>query len=53
MDDKIIQLEIARDEDKGVVAAILVLNGYTVRKAVIREDGWSKVVLQAKKEQPK
>jgi glutamate-1-semialdehyde aminotransferase len=49
-----IQLEISKDEDKATVAAILVMNGYTVRKATIKmEDGWHRVVIQAKKEQEK
>lgn len=49
-----IQLEISKDEDKATVAAILVMNGYTVRRATIKmEDGWHRVVIQAKKEQEK
>lgn len=46
-----IQLEISKDEDKATVAAILVMNGYTVRKATVPGDGWVKVVLQAWKEE--
>ena len=47
-----IQLEITKDEDKAVVAQILVMNGYTVRKVKVADDkGRSKYVLQAWKDE--
>lgn len=46
-----IQLEITKDDDKATVAAILVMNGYTVRKVKIDDGkGRGKFVLQAWKE---
>ena len=45
------QLEITKDEDKATVAAILVMNGYTVAKVKATDSkGRSKYVLQAWKE---
>ena len=48
---EMIQLEISKDEDKATVAAILVMNGYTVRKVSVPDGGWCRVVLQAWKEE--
>ena len=45
-----IKLDIRLDSDKRTVAAILVDNGYTVRKATIKVGGRSKTVLEAYKE---
>lgn len=46
----VIQLDIRLDADKRTVAAILVDNGYTVRKATIKVSNRSKTVLEAYKE---
>lgn len=52
--NELLQLEISKTEDMATVAAILVMNGYTVRKATYKaNDGWTKIVLQAKKETEK
>ena len=46
-----IQLEIQKDEDKAKVAAILIMNGYTVRKRKSADkNGRSKYVLEAWKD---
>ena len=47
-----IQIEIAKEDDKATVAAILVMNGYTVRKVKVSGDkGRGKFVLQAWKDE--
>jgi hypothetical protein len=48
-----IQLEITREDDKATVAAILVMNGYTVRKAKIADKTKTRgrVILQAWKDE--
>ncbi len=48
-----IQLEIQKEEHKEMVAAILVMNGYTVRKVKVTEGKGSrgKFVLQAWKDE--
>ena len=49
---EIIQLEIQKEEHKEQVAAILVMNGYTVRKVKVSGDkGRGKFVLQAWKDE--
>ena len=45
-----IKLDIRLDADKRTVAAILVDNGYTVRKTTIKAGNRSKTVLEAYKE---
>lgn len=49
---EIMQLEIQKEEHKEQVAAILVMNGYTVRKVKVQDSkgGKGKYVLQAWKE---
>ena len=45
------QLEIQKDEDKAKVAAILIMNGYTVRKVKSADkNGRNKYVLEAWKD---
>lgn len=44
-------LEIAKDSDKETVAAILVMNGYTVRKTAILINGRKRSVLEAWKDE--
>ena len=46
-----IQLEISKDEDKATVSAILVMNGYTVKKEKIIINGRGKYVLTAWKDE--
>lgn len=46
----VIQLDIRLDADKRTVAAILVDNGYTVRKVKIKVGSMNKTVLEASKE---
>lgn len=48
-----IQLEIQKEDDKATVAAILVMNGYTVRKVKVADGkgGRGKFVLQAWKDE--
>ena len=46
-------LEIAKDSDKETVAAILVMNGYTVRKTAVLINGRKKTVLEAWKNEQK
>ncbi len=46
-----IQLEITKDDDKALVASILVMNGYTVKKEKIIVNGRGKYVLTAWKEE--
>lgn len=46
-------LEIAKEDDKATVSAILVMNGYTVRKVKIVVNGRSKYVIEAWKEEGK
>ena len=50
-----LQIEIAKDDDKSTVAAILVMNGYTVRKVKVADGkgGRGKFVLQAWKDEEK
>lgn len=50
-----LQIEIAKDDDKATVAAILVMNGYTVRKVKVSDGkgGRGKFVLQAWKDEEK
>lgn len=48
-----ITLEITSNEDKATVAAILVTNGYTVRKATITVNNRKKAVLEAWKDDAK
>jgi hypothetical protein len=49
-----IQLEISKDDDKATVAAILIMNGYTVRKIKVDDvKGRGKFVLQAWKDEDK
>ncbi len=49
-----LQIEIAKDDDKATVAAILVMNGYTVRKVKVADGkGRGKFVLQAWKDEEK
>lgn len=48
-----IQLEITKDDDKAAVAAILVMNGYTVKKEKIVINGRGKFVLTAWKDEKK
>lgn len=43
-------IEILNDQDKRVVAGILVANGYTVRKATIQVNNRKRSVLEVKKE---
>ena len=51
MDNKeVITLEIQKEDDKGTVAAILVMNGYTVRKTKIIVNSRSKYVIEAWKD---
>jgi hypothetical protein len=49
--EQVIQLDISLDADKRTVAAILVANGYTVRKSTIVVSGRKKTVLEAFKEE--
>ena len=51
---EVIRLEIQKDDDKATVSAILVMNGYTVRKVKIAVSGKSggKYVIEAWKEEP-
>lgn len=44
-------LEISKDEDKKVVAAILFSNGYTVRKTKLIINGKSKYVVEITKDE--
>lgn len=48
-----IQLEIQKEEHKEMVAAVLVMNGYTVRKVKVADgkSGRGKFVLQAWKDE--
>ncbi|MBQ9113886.1 MAG: hypothetical protein IJY05_03080 [Clostridia bacterium] len=46
-----IQLEISKEDDKATVAAILVMNGYTVKKEKIIVNGRGKFVLMAWKDE--
>lgn len=47
-----IKLEISKDDDKATVAAILVMNWYTVRKTKIADkNGRGKFVLEANKDE--
>lgn len=46
----VIQLDIRLDADKRTVAAILVDNGYAVRKATVKVGNRSKTVLEGYKE---
>ena len=50
-----IQLEIQKEDYKATVAAILVMNGYTVRKVKVADGkgGRGKFVLQAWKDEGK
>ena len=49
-----LQLEIQKDDDKATVAAILVMNGYTVKKTKIADkNGRGKFVLMAWKDEEK
>jgi hypothetical protein len=43
-------LEVAKDDDKNTVAAILFANGYIVRKIKIIVNGKSKYVIEATKD---
>ena len=51
MEREIVRLEISKDTDKETVAAILVMNGYTVRKAKVLVNGKNKYVLEAWKDE--
>ena len=51
--EQVIHLEISLDADKRTVAAILVANGYTVRKTKIKQGNREKAVLEAYKEDGK
>lgn len=53
MERELIRLEISKDTDKETVAAILVMNGYTVRKAKIVLNGKSRYVIEAWKDEEK
>ena len=44
---EVIRLEISKEDNKATVAAILVMNGYTVRKTKVIINGESKYVLEA------
>lgn len=46
-----ITLEIKKDEDKNVVAAILFANGYTVKKTKIKVNGREKNIVEAWKDE--
>lgn len=48
-----IVLEISKEEDKNTVAAILFVNGYTVKKTKVVLNGRGKFVLEAFKEETK
>lgn len=50
MGKETIKLDIRLDADKRTVAAILVDNGYTVRKATVTAGGRKKTVLEGYKE---
>lgn len=47
---EVIRLEIQKEDDKATVSAILVMNGYTVRKVKIVVNGKSKYVIEAWKD---
>lgn len=47
---EVIHLEISLDADKRTVAAILVANGYTVRKTKVKQGNREKAVLEAYKD---
>lgn len=49
--EQAIHLEISLDADKRTVAAILVANGYTVRKTKVKQGNRDKVVLEAYKDE--
>jgi len=47
----VFQLDIRLDADRRQVAAILVDNGYTVKKTTITQGGRKKVVMEVAKEE--
>ena len=51
MEQDVLRLEISKDTDKETVAAILVMNGYTVRKAKVVLNGKSRYVIEAWKDE--
>ena len=51
--EQVIHLEISLEADKRMVAAILVANGYTVRKGKIKQGNRDKAVLEAYKDDGK
>lgn len=48
---EVIRLEISKDDNKATVAAILVMDGYTVRKTKVLVNGKNKYVLEAWKDE--
>lgn len=48
---EVIRLEISKEDNKATVAAILVMDGYTVHKTKVLVNGKNKYVLEAWKDE--